>query len=146
MKTFTLKVSVQDEAKAIKNRIYAIKCIRTLNRGVNLKDGKDMIDGLVDQNITVFLDVVNQYNPFTDANDYKAREYEINSFVNELSRRGFNVDYQHPENFEQIPFTEDMQTPDKTTITGLLKEAAILAIRENKFETAGEILQMLRIT
>ncbi len=145
MKTFTLKVSVQDESKAIKNRIYAIKCIRTLNQALDLKAGKHLIDGLVDQNITFDMDVTNKFNSYSEANDYKAREYEINSFVNELSRCGFNVDYQHPENFEQIPFTEDMQNPDKATITGLLKEAAILAIRENKFETAGEIIQMLRI-
>ena len=137
MNTRTLTITVQDYATARKNRVNAIKCIRTLNKSIDLKRGKELVDGLVDQNITVVVDAVNNHNPFKEEKDFKAREYEINSFVNELSRRGFNVDYKGKSG-------QNSGGVANPTLTGLLKEAAILAIQEDNFETAGEILQMLR--
>ncbi len=133
MNTRTFTITVQDHATARHNRVNAIKAIRTLNASIDLKKGKDMVDGLVDQNITVVVDAVNNHNPFKEEKDFKAREYEINSFVNELSRRGFNVDH------KETPVANVVNT-----LSAMLKEAAILAIQENQFDTAGEILQMLR--
>lgn len=124
--------AADDFELATKNKIRAIKCARTLQIGLPLKDAKAMLDDACAGFSGFNLEVRND----ADADAFHIREEEIAFNLAELNRCGFNV---HEMTFDQVPFVHD-----DDNVNELLKKAAIAAITQNNISIAREILYIIQ--